>query len=420
MNSCIETNNTFDELPPGRWRAILQLDLAPKQLAAQGAEYYEVQKLNSTAELPFNFDINYDEKGKMYMTILNGDEKIMVKDVIMGRDRASGKDTFRVDFPLYESYINGFFEEKVMEGNWVVTSKNNYRVPFVAFYGKGERFLDRKLKPNADLTGKWATTFEVDTEDAYPAIGEFTQVGSKLTGTFLTETGDYRYLEGLVQENKFWLSTFDGAHAFLFEGKILEDGSLIGTFRSGKTYTSSWKATRNDNATLTEAFNLSKTVTDAPLSLSLSNTKGELISLDDAQYKGKAKLVQIMGTWCPNCMDEMNFLLDYYKNDKPENLEVIAVAFERYKDTTKAYQILDTYKEKMGVPYEMLYGGYLNKKEASKVFPSLDKIMSYPTLLFVDADNNIQHVHTGFNGPATSKFEQFKTEFAQHIDDITK
>jgi hypothetical protein len=29
-------------------------------------------------------------------------------------------------------------------------------------------------------------------------VGEFKQVGQKVTGTFLTTTGDYRFLEGTV------------------------------------------------------------------------------------------------------------------------------------------------------------------------------------------------------------------------------
>lgn len=406
-------------MPPGRWRAILQLDLAPKQLAAQGEEYYEVVKRNSAAELPFNFDLSYDTNGKMIATVINGDERIVVPDVIWGTDRSSGKDTFRIEFPMYESYINGFFEEKVMEGNWVVSSKENYSIPFLAFHGVGDRFIDKRKKVEHDLTGLWDTKFEVDTEGEYAAIGEFKQVGSKLTGTFMTETGDYRYLDGIVESNKFWLSTFDGAHAFLFEGKILEDGSLIGTFRSGKHYTCSWSATKTTDLKLESPYNLTKAMEDLPLTLSFPNTQGKLISLDDDIYQGKAKLIQIMGTWCPNCMDEMDFLLDFYNNNKPTDLEIIAVAFERYRDTTKAYRILDTYKNKKSVPYEILYGGTLDKEEASLAFPNLNKIISYPTLLFLDKNNHIRHVHTGFNGPATSKFDEFKDEFIKNIDDIT-
>ncbi len=419
LNSCVDFSNTFEKLPPGKWRASLQLDLAPKQLAAQKEEYVEVEKLNSAAELPFNFDLQYDAQQNIVISIHNGDERIEVKDIIFGRDRESGKDTFRIDFPLYQSYIEGFYEESTMEGNWVVTTKENYRIPFIAKHGVGHRFVDKKMAADADLSGKWEVKFEVDTEDEYPAIAEFKQTGSKLEGTFLTETGDYRYLEGIVQKNKFWLSTFDGSHAFLFEGKILEDKSIIGTFRSGKHYTSNWVATKNDNVQLGDPYTLTYTTDDQPLAFNFTNVNGEPFDINQEKYEGKAKLIQILGTWCPNCKDETNFLVEFYKN-KPDNLEIIGVAFEKYKTQSEAAPVLDLYKDKMNVPYDIVYGGYYNKKEASAAFPNLNKIISYPTLIYLNKDNEVVHIHTGFSGPATSKYAEFKQSFAKKIEGLTQ
>ena len=58
-------------------------------------------------------------------------------------------------------------------------------------------------------------------EDAYPAKGIFFQKdGDVVTGTFRTKTGDYRYLEGVMDGNRLKLSTFDGAHAFLFTATV--------------------------------------------------------------------------------------------------------------------------------------------------------------------------------------------------------
>lgn len=48
----------------------------------------------------------------------------------------------------------------------------------------------------------------------------------------MTETGDYRYLEGVVNGNQLQLSTFDGAHAFLFTGTVT-DSTINGHFYSG-------------------------------------------------------------------------------------------------------------------------------------------------------------------------------------------
>ena len=54
----------------------------------------------------------------------------------------------------------------------------------------------------------------------------------RVTGTFLTETGDYRYLEGVVDGDSLKLSCFDGSHAFLFHAALDQD-SFRGRFWSG-------------------------------------------------------------------------------------------------------------------------------------------------------------------------------------------
>lgn len=87
----------------------------------------------------------------------------------------------------------------------------------------------------------------MDDKDTTKAIGEFVQVENNLTGTFLTESGDYRYLDGTVQANKLYLSCFDGAHAFLFEGKIEADNTINGIFYSGKNYKATWSSKKTTN-----------------------------------------------------------------------------------------------------------------------------------------------------------------------------
>jgi len=110
--------------------------------------------------------------------------------------------------------------------------------------------------------------------------------------------------------------------------------------------------------------------------------------------------------------------VDYLNKEKPKDLEVIAIAFERYKDEKKAMQAIDRYVSKMNIPYKVLYGGYANKKETSEKFPELNKIISYPTLLFLDKQNNIKKIHTGFNGPATKEYQDFKKDFDEIIQSL--
>ena len=419
ISACVEpSHKAFTKLPPGIWRGVLIVDYKPVVIRDEDEVSF---KTDYSGELPFNFEVKYTDDDNFYVEFHNAEERIIASDIVYGRDRATAKDTIIINFPDFDTYIKAIYEDDIMEGDWYVNYRANYSIPFKAYFGQAHRFTTLKKKPKMDISGKWDVKFEVGTEDEYPAIGEFIQDGNKVTGTFMTETGDYRYLEGTIQANRIFLSTFDAAHAFLFEAKILEDNSLIGSFKSGKHYTSTWEATKNDNAKIGDAFELTTSlIDDQPFDFTFEDLIGNDISLSDNQFKDKIKLVKITGTWCPNCKDESLFLMDYLKNNPSDDIEVIEVSFERYKDVDKAKEVLKRYKAKLNIPFTMLYGGYANKSITSEKFPQISKVLSYPTLIFVDKSNKIRHVHTGFAGPATSEFPAFEQKFKSIISNLRK
>jgi thiol-disulfide isomerase/thioredoxin len=416
LQSCIVAENPYQGLPPGPWRATLALQLNTVTPNPRGEPLPEKMNLKFEevlgGELPFNFEVIYDTPEKFHIEIINGEERIVVKDIFLGRDKSQAKDTIFIDFPVFDSYISGYFLENVIEGEWVVRNKTNYRIPFVAKHGKDYRFTTLRKTPAMDLTGRWEATFDLNFDETFKGIGEFKQKGNYLTGTFLTETGDYRYLEGTIQANKFYLSCFDGSHAFLFEGKVdPATKTMMGSFRSGMTYRSIWEAKFNPNARLGNADSLTTMKSAAALDFTFPNAEGKTIGINDKQYQGKPKIIQIMGTWCPNCRDETEFLVDYLKKNPNLNLEVIALSFERHRDPTRAEQALKTYKKTFDLPYEILLAGNNDKAEASKALPQLNKIIAYPTMIFLDKNNRVLRIHTGFTGPATSEFPAFSKEF---------
>lgn len=420
FSACLVMENTFTKLPPGIWRATLQLQ-PPDAPSAEKKEDVSIKSFEETAstELPFLMEVKYTDDDNFYIEIINGKERIRADEIKFGRDRSRAMDTIRIDFPLFDSYIRGRFQERVIRGEWVVNYKENYSIPFVAEYGRDFRFTNLKKPPTADLSGKWQATFGLDEEKPYAAVGEFTQNDNQLSGTFLTETGDYRYLDGTVQGDKFYLSCFDGSHAFLFEGKILAADSIVGTFKSGTHYKTTWEAMRNEKAKLADPDSLTF-LKDGfeKIEFSFENTEGQMISLDAPQYSGKVKILQIMGTWCPNCLDETNFLLEYLKHDQGSQVAVIGLAFEKYKEKEKAMTALRTYKNRLGIDYELLLAGYANKKEAAEKLPMLNAISSYPTMIFVDKNDKVRRIHTGFSGPATSEFADFKNDFINFVGQL--
>ncbi|MFK8104342.1 MAG: TlpA disulfide reductase family protein [Saprospiraceae bacterium] len=415
-SSCFVIQNKFDSLAPGYWRAILKLDPEnPEAYQTEKGVPLRVEELVE-GDLPFIFELVYDNEKDFHLEIINGEERIKVTDITIGRDRVRGQDTIVIKFPFYDSYVKGIYEENLIEGKWYVPNRGDYNIPFRAKHGQKQRFSSLKKTPKIDLTGKWETTFSVDTDEPYPAIGEFKQDGNHISGTFLTETGDYRFLEGTIQANKIYLSCFDGAHAFLFEAKILDDETLIGSFRSGSHYRTTWSAKKNPKVTLADPDSLTYLKEGySKLEFSFPNTEGKMVSLTDEVYEGKVKIVQIFGTWCPNCKDETSFLAQYLKDNPTEDLKLIALAFEKYKGQEKALATLKNYKTTFGVDYEMLLAGYYDKAEAAKSLPMLNHILSYPTMIFIDKKGEIRRIHTGFSGPATSTYPAFKKDFEQFV-----
>ncbi|MEO6758238.1 MAG: TlpA disulfide reductase family protein, partial [Saprospiraceae bacterium] len=322
----------------------------------------------------------------------------------------------------YQSYIHADIRGGVMQGEWVVTSKENYRIPFYAHAGRNYRFTPLNSPPVANLTGEWAALFSIEKPTSEKAIAEFKQTDNHLEGTFRTETGDYRYLEGTVQGRKFWLSCFDGAHAFLFSGSVRGD-SLNGEFRSGTHFQTLWTAWRDPGFQLGNADSLTqlKSKTGA-VAFSLKNPEGQAVTFPGPAFDGKIKIFTIMGTWCPNCRDEQNFLTEYLKNNPAiaKNLAIVGFSFERGKDTTQINAHLRAYKHEMGIPFEIVFAGGATTAEAERVFPSLNKVMACPTMIIVDKNNQVRRIHTGFDGPATSKYGAFKQEFEALIAELNK
>mgnify|MGYP003652441515 CR=1 FL=1 len=136
-----------------------------------------------------------------------------------------------------------------------------------------------------------------------------------------------------------------------------------------------------------------------------------MISLTDDRFKNKPVVIQIMGSWCPNCLDETKFLVDFNKNNKDLNIEMVALAFEYAKTKDKAFKSIERLKDRIGVPYSILL--------AQEKLPMLNHVLSYPTTIFIDKKGMVRKIKTGFNGPATGdKFVQFKKEFKAFVTEL--
>ena len=113
---------------------------------------------------------------------------------------------------------------------------------------------------------------------------------------------------------------------------------------------------------------LTKSVSDRPIAFSFLNTEGNTVSIGDQKYNNKIKIIQIMGTWCPNCMDETVFLQEYFMKNPSEDVAVITIGFERYKDQSKSMAALKKFKDKMKISHEVLYLSLIHISEPTRPY----------------------------------------------------
>ncbi len=388
--SC-NSEKPIQKLKPGTYRAVLQVQ--------------------DNKELPFIFEVETDST----LTIFNAEEKIFVDEIEYRND------SIFIKLPFYEGYIAAIFESGNLKGNFIKESLDRI-VPFYTEKNK-ERFLVTS-EPSQNMTGNWEMIFSQNIEeDEYIAKGVFSQDGNKITGTIRTKTGDYRFLEGVMDGNQMKLSAFDGAHAFLFTATVT-DSTLQGVFYSGNHFQEPFVAKRNDSFELPNPNTLTflKKDYDA-FAFSFPDVQGDIISLTDERFKNKVVLVQIMGSWCPNCLDESKYYAEFYKNNKDKDFEIVALAFEYAKTKEKAFNSIARMKDRVGIDYPILLAqfGSSNKTKAQEKLPMLNHVLSYPTTIFVDKKGVVRKIHTGFNGPATGdKYVSFQEEFKDFVNQLLK
>lgn len=372
-------SQNLGKLKPGKWLGELQL--------------------TSVEKLPFNLEVK-KTKNTYTFTVLNADERIELTTSELIND------SLHVLFPLFNSeLVFKIHSKKKIEGYWVNKNKKNYRVPFKAIVSKANRFEAIENGKNEDFSGRWETEFSKDGLDKYPALGIFQQSSDKISGTFLTETGDYRFLEGNIYGNQLFLSCFDGSHAFLFKATKKEDGSLDGKFYSGNHWNSEWVAVKNDTFELPHPDSITYIKDDTSvLNFELKDLNGKTYSYPNENLKNKVVIIQLMGTWCPNCMDETRYFKELFDKYHSQGLEIISIGYEVGEDYNQYVKRIKAYQEKLKLDFTFLVGGQASKGLAAEQFPMLSDVTSFPTSIFIGKDGSIQRIHTGFNGPGTGVY----------------
>lgn len=386
-----------DDLQLGRWRAWLD---------------------SPGGELPFALFLE-EEGGALTAAIGNGSERIAIPELHRGGQRITLK------MPHYDSVLRAEVSADGlrMTGEWTkrTGAESWAQLPFHAEAGSTRRFLPR-AGAGASRAGAVAPRYRVAFEsDDAPAVGMF-EVGADgaATGTFLTATGDYRWLAGDLSGDRLRLSCFDGAHAFLFEATVAEDGALAGEFWSRDSWHETWTATPDPDAALPDPFEETSWVAGTSLAgLVLPDVDGRARSLADPAFDGRVRLLQVFGTWCPNCHDETAFLVELHERYRDRGLSIVGLAFELTGDARRDAEQVRVFAERFGAEWPILVAGLADKATATEQLPLLDRVRSYPTTIFLDAQDRVRHVHTGWTGPATGDaHDEVRAEFVALVEGL--
>lgn len=373
-----------------------------------GAWRFELKTTHAT--VPFIMDFKWKGK-KLEATLHNGKETIKLKNITYK------KDELIIHLQTYPVTLELTMESREILSGFLVRHNKNpiIKTPLKGRFEKTPRFGGASVEPVQNISGRWAVSMVDEDDKINPGVVIFEQKGTNLTGSILTPTGDYRYFEGYVSGEDFEAASFDGVFFYIFKGKIKKD-IINAEFLTN--YKLSIEGKRDAKAELPNAY--AQTQLEA-LEFTFPDLSGKKVSLSDAKFKNRPVIVQFFGSWCPNCIDEMNFLIPWYKLNHKRGIDIIALSFERALDLPGAKIQLAKVQKAKKIPYTLLLAGATAEDKPMDKIPKLKNFISFPTTVFLNRKHEVVKVHAGFTGPGTGEFfDKWKQEFNQTVNELLK
>lgn len=388
LNSC-KNESEIHQLKMGDWRGEITIQ---------------------NQQLPFNFQIK--KVGESYVIdFYDGDSVIELNEVKVI------KDSLFFTMHIFDIDVKVKIEENTLHGTYTKNYATDYVLPFKATFGKSTKLDNANSDPF--FNGKWSIKIHNKNGTDRNVIGVFKTEEGILKGTLLSRTGDYRFLEGTSENGEFTLYGFDGNHMYIFKAKATDD-VLKGDFWSGKTLHLKFTGVRDENAELPKESEMDflKEGHDK-IDFTFPNLDGKLVSLSDEKYRGKVVILQLLGTWCPNCMDETKFYQQWFEENKDRGIEIIGLAYEVKDDYEYARNRVQKMKDKLNIDYDFVIAGTSSSKSTSKSLPMLNRKITFPMSVIIDKKGVVRDVHIGFSGPATGDYyHQFIEEFNTMMDGL--
>lgn len=358
-------------------------------------------------EIPFKFELSSDGK-TVKGTFFNGDDERFTST---SGEFANGSLTLTWD------YFAATLEAKLINGaiDGVYARGRGAPLPFHAI--RAGKHVNTAQAPS--IGGIW------EIENVQSSKGEkawnfiVKQNGDDASAAILRVDGDTGTLSGSYQNGKFLLSHFSGMRPALLEVTPEPDGTLKLVLDGRETMTAMRPAEARAKG-LPEPTDPSRhtSVKDSsePLHFSFPDLNGNLVSDNDPRFHGKVVLVNILGSWCPNCHDEAPFLVEMYKKYRAQGLEIVGLDFEE-ADQLKNPARLHAFLARYGISYTVLLCGTTD--EAKQKLSQAENWDAWPTTFFVGRDGRVHGVHAGFPSKASGElYTKAKTEFEEKIQQL--
>jgi thiol-disulfide isomerase/thioredoxin len=358
------------------------------------------------------FPIQFTQKGDdVSASFFNGDERVTSTS-----GRLAGTSLI-VNFDHYATRLNAELTDGVIKGTY-----GNTRYGFHEFEARPHHHAAPSNERAPDISGVWDLPNDSPKgEHAWRLI--IKQHGTKVSAAILRVDGDTGALIGTIHQGKFILNHFDGARASVLEIVPNADGSLAVSLRGFHSPAKNFTAVRLEEAKakgLPEPTDPDEHTRvkdpNEPFHFSFPDLSGKTVSDTDPQFKGKVVIVNVTGSWCPNCHDEAPFLEDLYRKYHAQGLEIVALDFEepeQRKDPTR----LQAFIKKYGIEYTYLIAG--EPSELQVKIPQAENLNSWPTTFFLGRDGKVNAIHAGFAAPASGEFNiALKKEVNERIEKL--
>jgi len=366
------------------------------------------------AVIPFRLDIS-GEGATLKGTLYNGDDKEFTTKASFNNG------TLVLNQEHYLTKITAALKDGQLQGK--IQMRGDQGPEGSVFEAK--RHVDASAPGASDvpsIAGNWIVPYESGKgEKAWRFIVK--QSGPDVTAAILRVDGDTGALTGTFHDGKWSLSHFDGSRPYLLEVTPAKDGSLAMVQKGGGPRTGNLTAYREDVAQAKSLPAPSDYTTHTTMkdpnevfAYSFPDVNGKVLSNNDPKFKGKVVLAIVTGTWCPNCHDEAQYLVQLYRKYHDQGLEIVALDFEepeQQDDLGRVHAFIKQYD----VPYTYLIAGA--PAEMWEKVPQAVNLNTWPATLFVGRDGKVKHIHAGFAAPASGEFNtQLKQEFTSTIEKL--